>query len=83
VVTSPQRAYLAFRSWSSLHRTDDGGHTWVLLLNEPDENHVFPFSAAGISSIVFVDDEHGWITSQNLIFITTDSGTHWEMVEIQ
>ncbi len=53
--------------WGGLHRTTDGGQSWVAQVD-----HVHR-----IFGIFFLDHENGWFGSGDTIYATTDGGNTW------
>ena len=78
----------AAASTGQVLRTTDGGATWPEL--------AVPLSGAGLNSVVFIDEEHGWVISgravtdegtgaevgfeQGGLAVTTDGGATWQVV---
>lgn len=58
-------------------RTSDGGQTWTPLLPAGS-----PWRCeSGLSQVVFVDANYGWVTGRNLLLRTTDGGLSWTAVD--
>ena len=66
-VTSASRAWLAFGR-GPLAMTVDGGRTWRTSIDN---------SEAGMAFVRFVDPLHGWASTAQQLYRTTDGGIHW------
>jgi photosystem II stability/assembly factor-like uncharacterized protein len=56
-----------------ISKTTNGGNDWFEQFNNSDiGNHT------GISSLYFINADHGWATSQGYLLHTTNGGENWE-----
>lgn len=56
---------------NKIYKTNDGASSWSLV---KDFNN-----SISISDLVFIDEQKGYLTSDNDIFMTTNGGTNWEI----
>jgi photosystem II stability/assembly factor-like uncharacterized protein len=92
---SPQDGWIACASQGgtgmqakSVYRTRDGGASWDLTANAPfpanaTDGKVGQIPAGGyLSSLFFLDEQHGWLgLSRGALFTTTDGGVTWKGVD--
>ena len=75
VALSADRAFRgSARTGGSVLETQDGGHTWQLAFQEPQDRD------AGIVVLPFADALHGWAIAISALWRTDDGGAHWERI---
>ncbi len=63
-------------SYVKLYQTLDGGQHWELINDSP------PYGAWGSSSLVFLDNMHGWIANNYIgVYSTDDGGKTWQALD--
>lgn len=88
--TLPMSGYVASLSLASsragwmglaegtLYETTDSGQVWNPALSSQAIS-----AGVGVNPVLFVDPETGWAASGNLVYSTTDGGTHWMSVPVK
>lgn len=72
---NPSTGWICGESTRNIHKTTDGGNTWVIVGQTPIGNR----------SIVFTDSLRGWTgeyNSSNRICKTTNGGISWEVINL-
>ena len=59
-----------------IYATTDGGATWQMQAYPGDSSAYGP----EFEQIVFVDDQHGWVTGEDVLLRTTNGGATWESI---
>jgi hypothetical protein len=62
------------QSCTALLRTSNGGKDWMSVMNPPAEVGTCDLC---IAHIRFANDKIGYAYGRNVLFMTTDAGTHW------
>ena len=75
VAISADRALLgSARAGGSVTETLDGGHTWSLAFQEPEDRD------AGVFVLPFADALHGWAVAVSAVWRTDTGGDYWERI---
>lgn len=68
----------------TIYKTIDGGESWSKIASAsmpPNKSDGLPIGGY-VSDLFFFNDEHGWFTeSRGEIYVTTDGGNTWKMVD--